>query len=95
MNREGVKEALENGDFDGVSHTYRPYDGYGGQTYQRSMSVVGSIIEATLTTFGKFFDGKENTRYAEPKTDRLDGEAALDFIESHPYYFQEKRPDLF
>lgn len=95
MNREGVKKALENGDFDGISYAYEPYGGYGKTSYQRSMNVVGSVIEWTLTAFGKFFNGKENERYADPRTEVLEGDAALDFIESHPYNFQQKRPDLF
>lgn len=95
MNREGVKKALENGDFDGISYAYEPYGGYGKTSYQRSMNVAGSVIEWTLTAFGKFFNGKENERYADPRTEVLEGDAALDFIESHPYNFQQKRPDLF
>ena len=95
MHRDGVKEALKNGDFDGITYTYKPYNGYGKKSHQRSMSVVGSTIEYTLTTYGKSFNGKENERYADPNTKILEGDSALDFIESHPYSFQQKRPDLF
>lgn len=95
MDRKGIRQALENGDFDGISYVYKPYDGYGKTSFQRSMKVVGSVIEWTLTAFGKVFNGKENERYADSKTELLEGDSALDFIESHSYSFQKKRPDLF
>src|SRR4051812_41508589 len=66
MNRDGVLRALEAGEFDGISHDYQPYDGHQkGTTHQLSMSVVGGTIEVTKVTRGKFFDGKENTRFGQ------------------------------
>lgn len=95
MDANRVLEALEAGEFDGVSHTYQPYDGYGNQTHQVAMSVSSGTIEVSKTTSGKFFDGKENTRYSETSTDYLTGMDAVDFIAQRPYYFSQVRPDLF
>ncbi|MFJ9946647.1 hypothetical protein [Kitasatospora sp. NPDC091207] len=95
MDANRVLEALEAGEFDGVSHTYQPYDGYGNQTHQVAMRVSGDTIEVAKTTSGKFFDGKENTRYSETSTDRLTGMDAVGFIAQRPYYFSQVRPDLF
>ena len=39
MDRDGVLQALEAGDFDGISYGYEPYAGYGKTTYQISMRV--------------------------------------------------------
>lgn len=96
MNRELVEEALENGDFSGVSHKYEPYSGHNKHTtYQITMEVVGSTIEVTKTTRSKFFDGKENEWSEEDSTEYLSGSDAVDFIEKRPYYFKQVRPDLF
>lgn len=95
MDANRVLEALEAGEFDGVSHTYQPYDGYGNQTHQVAMSVSSGTIEVSKTTSGKFFDGKENTRYSETSTDYLTGMDAVGFIAQRPYYFSQVRPDLF
>jgi hypothetical protein len=59
------------------------------------MRVSGGTIELTTTTYGKFFDGKENTPFEDSSTESLTGSAALDFIAERPYYFQQARPDLF
>ncbi|MEU0107171.1 hypothetical protein ABZ313_17605 [Streptomyces sp. NPDC006251] len=95
MDANRVLEALEAGEFDGVGHTYQPYGGYGNQTHQVAMSVSGGAIEVSKTTSGKFFDGKENTRYSETSTDRLTGMDAVALIAQRPYYFSQVRPDLF
>ncbi len=96
MDRDGVLQALEAGEFDGISHDYQPYAGYQkNTTHQLSMSVSGGTIEVTKITRGKFFDGKENTRFEERSPDYLTGNGAADFIEQHPYYFSLARPDLF
>lgn len=96
MDRDGVLQALEAGEFDGISHDYQPYAGYQkGTTHQVSMSVSGGTIEVTKITRGKFFDGKENTRFEGRSPDYLTGNDAVDFIESRPYYFSLARPDLF
>ena len=94
MDRDGVLQALEAGDFDGISHGYQSYPGY-KQTHQVSMSVSGGTIELTKTTSGKFFDGRENTRYENSSTEYLTGNDAVDFIAQRPYYFSLARPDLF
>jgi hypothetical protein len=94
MDRDGVLRALEAGEFDGISHDYQPYAGH-KNTHQISMSVSGGTIEVTKITSGKFFDGKENTRFEERSTDSLTGNDAVDFIERRPYYFSLARPDLF
>ena len=44
MDTDGILKALEGGEFDGVSHHYQPYKGYGKTTYQKSMSVSGGAI---------------------------------------------------
>ncbi|MBH9966114.1 MULTISPECIES: hypothetical protein [Bacillaceae] len=96
MKREEVLAALKAGEFDGISHTYQPYsDGYSKNSYQLEMSVSGGTIEVTKITTGKFFDGKENERFEEEKTETLSDYKAIDFIESRPYYFSQRRPDLF
>ncbi|MCM3619648.1 hypothetical protein M3936_18925 [Sutcliffiella horikoshii] len=95
MKREEILAALEAGDFDGISHTYQPYSGYGKNSHQEKMSVTGSIIELTTVTTGKFFDGKENERFKDSSTKVLSGKKAVDFIERRSYYFRQRRPDLF
>lgn len=95
MDRDGVLQALEAGEFNGITHDYQPYAGHGKNTHQVSMSVSGGTIEVTKITRGKFFDGKENTRFEDRSTDYLTGNDAIDFIERRPYYFSLARPDLF
>lgn len=95
MDRDGVLQALEAGDFDGISHGYEPYAGYGKTTHLISMSVSGGTIEVTKTTRGKFSDGRENTSYEDSSTEYLTGSDAVDFIAQRPYYFSLARPDLF
>ncbi len=95
MKREEVLAALNAGEFDGISHTYQPYSGYGKNNHQKVMSVSCGSIEMTQITSGKFFDGKENERFEDRSTEVLSGYEAVDFIESHPYYFSQRRPDLF
>lgn len=95
MNREEVLDALKAGDFDGIRHTYEPYSGYGKNSHQTEMNVSFGSIEVTKITTGKFFDGKENERFEKKVTEELSDSKAIDFIESHPYYFKQRRPDLF
>ncbi|WP_458411478.1 hypothetical protein ACNQFZ_11445 [Schinkia sp. CFF1] len=95
MNREEVLAALKTGEFDGISHTYQPYSGYGKNCHQIEMSVSCGTIEVTKITTGKIFNGKENERFEERTTEVLSGNKAVDFIESRPYYFSQRRPDLF
>lgn len=96
MKREKILAALEAGDFDSINYTYAPYDGYGGKSHQKQMSVSSGTIEITITTSGKTFDGKENKKYVEDgPTKRLSGYEAVDFIESHPYNFSQIKPELF
>ncbi|MFE5036455.1 hypothetical protein [Streptomyces sp. NPDC056683] len=95
MDANRVLEALDAGEFEGVSHTYQPYRGYGNQTHQVAMSVSGGTIVVSKITSGKFFDGKENTRYSETDTESLTGMDAVNFIAQRPYYFAQVRPDLF
>ena len=95
MDRDGILRALNAGEFDGISHRYRPVDGYGNNTHQTSLNVSGGVIEVTKTTKGKFFDGKENNRFEESSTEALTRRRAVGFICSHPYYFSQRRPDLF
>lgn len=95
MNREEVLAALKAGEFDGISHTYQPYSGYGKNSHQIEMSVSYDTIEVTKITTGKIFDGKENERFEDRTTEVLGGYKAVDFIESRPYYFSQRRPDLF
>jgi hypothetical protein len=94
MDRDGVLQALEAGDFDGISHGYEPFE-YGRTTHAISMSVSGGTIELTKTSSGKFFDGRENTRYENSSAEYLTGSDAVDFIAQRPYYFSQARPDLF
>jgi hypothetical protein len=66
MDRDGLLQALEAGEFDGISHDYQPYDGHQkGTTHQVSMSVSGGTVEVTKITRRKFFDGKETTCFEE------------------------------
>lgn len=95
MKREDVLNALLVGEFDGISHSYEPYSGYGKNSHQLEMSVSSGSIEVTKVTTGKSFNGKENERWEERKPEVLSDSEALDFIESHPYYFSQRRPDLF
>lgn len=95
MKRDEVLDALREGEFDGLSHSYEPYSGYGKKSHQLEMNVSSGNIEITKITTGKTFDGKENERYADRNTEVLSDSAAVDFIESHPYYFSQRRPDLF
>lgn len=96
MDRDGVLRALEGAEFDGISHTYQAYAGYGkNTTHQLSMSVSGGAIEVTKLTSGKFFDGKENTRFENRSPEYLTGNEAVDFIPERPSHFSLERPDLF
>lgn len=95
MKRDEVLEALKAGEFDGVSHTYEPYSGYGKNSHQKEMSVSFGSIEVTKITTGKIFNGKENERFEKKVTEVLSESEAIDFIESHPYYFSQRRADLF
>ena len=95
MNREEVLDALKAGDFDGIRHTYEPYSGYGKNSHQKEMSVSAGSIELTKITTGKFFDGKENERFEKRTAEILSDSEAVNFIESHPYYFSQRRADLF
>ncbi|MRI80776.1 hypothetical protein GIY11_01860 [Aerococcaceae bacterium DSM 109653] len=95
-NYEGILEALNNGEFDGVQHTYSPVDGYQKHTsHQTVMQVNGSEIEVVTKTTGKSFDGKENNWYTEESVEYLNDNEAVDFILQRPYYFRQVRPDLF
>ncbi|MCP1122876.1 hypothetical protein NKR74_05920 [Bacillus sp. 3103sda1] len=47
MKREEVLAALEAGEFDGISHKYQPYSGYGKNSHQIEMSVSCGTIEVT------------------------------------------------
>ncbi|GGM40619.1 hypothetical protein GCM10011351_28530 [Paraliobacillus quinghaiensis] len=95
MKREEVLTALKAGEFDGISHTYQPYSSYGKTSHQTEMSVSWGSVEVTKITTGKFFDGKENERFEDSTTEVLSDSEAVNFIESHPYYFSQRRPDLF
>ena len=95
MNREEVLDALKAGDFDGIRLTYEPYSGYGKNSHQMEMNVSFGSIEVTKITTGKIFNGKENERFEKKVTEVLSESEAIDFIESHPYYFKQRRPDLF
>jgi len=96
MKKEEILAALNAGEFDSISHTYQPYsDGYSKNSYHIEMSVSSGIIEKTTITTGKTFNGKENERFEDRKTEVLSDYKAVDFIESHPYYFSQRRPDLF
>lgn len=96
MDNEGILEALNNGDFDGVQHIYAPKEGYQKHTsHQKSMHVTGSMIEVITKTTGKSFDGKENNWYTEEKVEHLTDNKAVRFILERPYYFSQVRPDLF
>ena len=95
MKREEVLDALRAGEFDGISHSYEPYSGYGKNKHHLEMTVTGGSIEITKVTTGKFFDGKENERFEDRNTEVLSDSEATEFIESHPYYFSQRRPDLF
>lgn len=94
MNREAVLVALNAGKFDGISHMYEPKK-HGNISYQTSMTVLGDTIEVTKTSFGKSFNGKENERFEESNTEYLTGSEATKFIEKRPYYFAQRRPELF
>src|SRR4051794_1359452 len=72
MDRDGVLHALEAGEFDGISHDYQPYDGYGKKTHRISMSVSGGTIEATKTTRGKVLRWKREHPLRR-QLDRLPG----------------------
>jgi hypothetical protein len=96
MKREEVLVALKAGEFDGIGHTYQPTsDGYSKNSYQTEMSVSYGTIEVTKITTGKFFNGKENERFEEKRTEVLSDYEAVDFIEKRPYFFKQRRPDLF
>jgi len=95
MKREEVLAALKAGEFDGISHTYEPRDGYGKNSHQDEMSVSFGTIEVTTITRGKIFNGKENERFEESTTKVLSDYKAVDFIEKRPYFFKQRRPDLF
>lgn len=96
MKREEVLAALKAGEFDGISNKYQPYSvDYSKNSYQMEMSVSCGIIEKTIITSGKIFNGKENERFEEENTEVLSDYKAVDFIESRPYFFSQRRPDLF
>ena len=96
MKREAVLDALKAGEFDGISHTYQPVsNGRDKNSYQTEMSVSSGTIEVTKITTGKFFDGKENERFEDSRTEELNDSEAVKFIEKRPYYFAQRRPDLF
>ncbi|MFC4684676.1 MULTISPECIES: hypothetical protein [unclassified Exiguobacterium] len=96
MKREEVLAALQAGEFDGISHTYQPYGtSFDNNSYQLEMNVSYGTIELTKTATGKTFDGKENERFEQSRIESLNGYDAVDFIEKRPYYFSQRRPDLF
>lgn len=96
MKREEALAALKAGEFDGISHTYQPSsDGFSKNSYQTEMSVSSGTIEVTKITTGKSFNGKENERFEDRKTEVLSDYKAVEFIEKRPYYFSQRRPDLF
>ncbi|WP_270813382.1 hypothetical protein [Exiguobacterium sp. CinTr1] len=96
MKREEVLAALQAGEFDGISHAYQPYGtNYDNNSYQLEMNVSYGTIELTKTITGKTFDGKENERFEQSRTESLSGYDAVDFIEKKPYFFSQRRPDLF
>ena len=70
MDRDAILEALEAGEFDGISHEYQPTR-YGRTTHYLEMEVCGSVIEVTHTSAGKTFDGHENERWEESRTVEL------------------------
>lgn len=59
------------------------------------MSVSYGNVEVTKITTGKIFDGKENERFKDRTTEVLSGYKAVEFIERRPFYFSQRRPDLF
>lgn len=61
---------------------------------EKNFQMKREKVLADLKT-GKFFDGKENERFEKRTTEVLSDSQAVDFIESHPYYFSQRRPDLF
>lgn len=95
MKNDEILAALRAGEFDGVKHTYQPYDGYGKNSHQQKMSVSSGSIELTKITTGKLFNGKENERFKEESSEILSDQEAIAFIATHPYYFSQVRPDLF
>ncbi|WP_341959900.1 hypothetical protein NM897_09180 [Planococcus maritimus] len=96
MKREKVLAALKAGEFDGISHTYQPVsDGYSKNSYQTEMSVSSGTIEVTKIIAGKSFNGKENEKFEDRRTEDLSDYEAVKFIEKRPYYFSQRRPDLF
>ncbi|RAP76094.1 hypothetical protein [Paenibacillus montanisoli] len=96
MKREEVLAALKAGEFDGISHTYQPTsDGFSKNSYQTKMSVSYGTIEVTKIITGKSFNGKENERFVDRDTEVLSDYKAVKFIEKRPYYFSQRRPDLF
>ena len=95
MKKNKVLAALKAGEFDGISHVYKPYKGYGKNSHQKEINVSGGSIELTKITTGKFFNGKENERFEERTTEVLSDSEAVEFIDSHPYYFKQRKVDLF
>lgn len=95
MKKNKVLAALKAGEFDGIRHVYKPYKGYGKNSHQKEINVFGGSIELTKITTGKFFNGKENERFEERTTEVLSDSEAVEFIDSHPYYFKQRRVDLF
>lgn len=96
MKKEEVLAALKAGGFDGMSHTYQPYNtAHDKNSYQDIINVSYGTIELTKIITGKFFDGKENERFEDRKTKDLSDYEAVKFIEKRPYYFAQIRPDLF
>ena len=94
MDKDAILEALEAGEFDGISHEYQSYTHGGVETWV-TMEVSGSTIIVEKHSEGKFFDGRENEPWSKCTTEHLTGSDALGFIEKRPYFFAQRRPDLF
>ncbi|MGH1682754.1 hypothetical protein ABE936_13555 [Enterococcus gallinarum] len=96
MDRSAIFRALENGEFDGISHEYEPRKGYSkNEVFQTKMVVKGSCIEVTTEYKNKFFDNKENVSNEHNNVKVLTGNSAVDFIVRRPFYFKKVRPELF
>lgn len=59
MKRDEVLNALRAGGFDGISHSYETYKGYGTNSHQLEMSVSGGSIESQKFQKGNSLMGRK------------------------------------
>jgi hypothetical protein len=62
---ENVVNKVKSGSLDGKKYEYVTTSPYTKNSNQHKVKIEDGVIKETITTSGKFFDGKENERFSE------------------------------